>query len=97
MFFPLIRYHLLLKTVDRHITVSVLHDSILRDTWSQTFFLEYCESPVYLLVCHIIVVFKKRKIGHSCVAQRVTSPTSIHEDAGLILGPIQWVEYLVLP
>ena len=34
--------------------------------------------------------------GVPIVAQRVTNPTSNHEDAGLIHGPAQWVKDLVL-
>ena len=36
-------------------------------------------------------------VGDSIVAQQVTNPTSIHEEAGLIPGLIQWVKDLVLP
>ena len=36
------------------------------------------------------------ELGVPVVAQRVTNPTSIHEDVGSIPGPIQWVKDLVL-
>ena len=35
--------------------------------------------------------------GVHIVAQRVTNPTSIHEDAGSIPGLDQWIKDLVLP
>ena len=35
-------------------------------------------------------------VGVPIVAQRVTNPTSIHEDVGLIPGLAQWIKYLVL-
>ena len=40
--------------------------------------------------------FKKLWKGVSIVAQQVTNPASIHEDAGLIPGLAQWVKDLAL-
>ena len=37
------------------------------------------------------------KSGVPVVAQWVKNPTSVHEDAGSILGLTQWVKHLVLP
>ena len=34
--------------------------------------------------------------GFPVVAQQVKNPARIHEDSGLIPGPVQWVEDLVL-
>ena len=42
------------------------------------------------------VHFKSDK-GIPVVAQRLTNPTSIHEDAGSIPGFTQWVKDLLLP
>ena len=40
---------------------------------------------------------KKPIIGVPIVAQRLTNPTSIHEDSGSIPDLAQWVKGLVLP
>ena len=40
---------------------------------------------------------KEKRMRSSCCVSLVTNLTSIHEDAGLILGPPQWVKYSVLP
>ena len=36
-------------------------------------------------------------IGVPVVAQRLTNPTRIHEDTGLIPGLVLWVKNLALP
>ena len=46
---------------------------------------------------HEISWLKVPKIGVSVVTQRVTNPTSIQEDVGLIHGPAQWVKDPAFP
>ena len=41
--------------------------------------------------------FKKYIFGSSCCGAAEMNPTSIHEDAGSIPGPTQWVKDPVLP
>ena len=39
----------------------------------------------------------KKSQGVPVVAQRIKNPTSIHEDAGWIPGPTQWIKDPELP
>ena len=47
---------------------------------------------------HLVIIWRLMVIsaGVSLVAQQVMNPTSIHEDAGLIPFPAQWVKNLAL-
>ena len=43
------------------------------------------------------MVLKTSPLEVPVVAQQVKKPTSIHKDAGLIVGLTQWVNNLALP
>ena len=49
-----------------------------------------------LFLSNVMYYFEILRFGTSCRTSAVTSPTSIHEDVGLIPGPLQWVKDLAL-
>ena len=52
---------------------------------------------ISLLRKKISLQFKSLAAGVSTVAQRLTNPTSIHEDVGSIPGLAKWLKDLTLP
>ena len=55
---------------------------------------DYRENLRFILI--VIQVFKNHIGRIPFVAKQAKNPTSIHEDAGLITGPTQWVKDLAL-
>ena len=56
----------------------------------------YALIHVCLLQGREMSLLKDYNLGSSCRGSVVMNPTSIHEDAGLIPGPAQWVKDLGL-
>ena len=52
---------------------------------------------IFLSVSLLVMLTKNILLGVPVMAQWLTNPTSIHEEAGSIPGLIQWVKDLALP
>ena len=50
----------------------------------------------HLMLVRMAVIKKTSDIGVAIMAQRLTNPARIHEDAGLIPGLTQWVKDLAI-
>ena len=52
---------------------------------------------IFMVLCDLLKVKKKKKLGVPVLAQWLTNPTRNHEVAGSIPGLAPWVKDLALP